>query len=151
MQTQFNKEIYDFKENFWKGLTKRQAVWGGIALGAGLLIMIYVGFYLKQDWGQIVGAAVALICGFIGFFTMDGMPGEMVFFLIYRRIKTPRSSFLKTIRICRSCTTEAVITKITITRLLKTQRNRLIPSRNQSLAQKISIHNEEACYARTIR
>ncbi len=90
MQTQFNKEIYDFKENFWKGLTKRQAVWGGIALGAGLLIMIYVGFYLKQDWGQIVGAAVALICGFIGFFTMDGMPGEMVFFLIYRRIKTPK-------------------------------------------------------------
>ena len=90
MQTQFNKEIYDFKENFWKGLTKRQAVWGGIALGAGLLIMIYVGFYLKQDWGQIVGAAVALICGFIGFFTMDGMPGEMVFSLIYRRIKTPK-------------------------------------------------------------
>lgn len=90
MQTQFNKEIYDFKENFWKGLTKRQAIWGGIALGAGLLIMIYVGFYLKQDWGQIVGAAVALICGFIGFFTMDGMPGEMVFFLIYRRIKTPK-------------------------------------------------------------
>lgn len=90
MQTQFNKEIYDFKENFWKGLTRRQAVWGGIALVGGVLIMVYVGFYLKQDWGQIVGAIVTLVCGFIGFFTMDGMPGEIVVYLIYRKMKTPR-------------------------------------------------------------
>lgn len=90
MQTQFNKEIYNFKDNFWKGLTKRQAIWGGIGLGVGMGLMIIFGIVLEQDWGQIIGIVIALICGFIGFYKRDGLNGEDIIYLFLRKAETPR-------------------------------------------------------------
>lgn len=90
MQTQFNKEIYNFKDNFWKGLTKRQAIWGGLGLGVGMALMVIFGIVLEQDWGQIIGIIIALLCGFIGFYKRDGLNGEDIIYLFLRKAETPR-------------------------------------------------------------
>lgn len=90
MQTDFNKNIFDFKDNFWKGLTKRQFIWGGIGFGGGMAIMGVSEFVLHQTWGQLVGAFLAVICGFIGFFERDGLKGEDLIFLMIRSARTPK-------------------------------------------------------------
>lgn len=90
MQTQFNKEIYNFKDNFWKGLTQRQAIWGGIAIGVGMGVMVFSSFVLEQDWGQVVGIVIALLCGYIGFYKRDGLNGEDTIYLFIRKLHTPR-------------------------------------------------------------
>lgn len=90
MQTQFNKEIYNFKDNFWKGLTKRQAIWGGIGLGAGMGFTLAFGLFFGQDWAQVVGIAIALLCGFIGFYKRDGLNGEDIIYLFLRKAEMPK-------------------------------------------------------------
>ena len=90
MQTQFNKEIYNFKDNFWKGLTSRQAIWGGIGMGLGMGAMLLSTFVFHQNWGEVVGIVIALICGFIGFYKRDGLNGEDVIYLFIRKANTPK-------------------------------------------------------------
>lgn len=90
MQTEFNKNIYDFKDNFWKGLTKRQAIWGGLGLGLGVVMIILSDFVFHIEWGQPVGMVLAFICAFIGFFSRDGLKGEEIIFLIRRKLQTPK-------------------------------------------------------------
>lgn len=87
MTVKVNKEITNYKENFFNGLTRRATltiVIIGICMVSGFLVNeIYVG----GEYFQMFMMAVATITAFVGFYYKDGIWGGTYLFLLYRQIR----------------------------------------------------------------
>ena len=76
LEIKINKEIEDFKENVFFGLTMRQLICSGLALG----IAAGVWFLLKEPLGEEAASwlciVAALPVALLGFFHYNGMTAE---------------------------------------------------------------------------
>ena len=75
MNTPINEDFDKYKDDFWKGLTLRETLWGGIALVVGASLMLFFTFYLKWDAfiSTIIMMPFVTLIGFNGFYNKNGM------------------------------------------------------------------------------
>lgn len=85
-----NKDIADYEENLFFGLTARQTLWGLIALGAAALGFIIV----KPRFGDMAAGLVAVICaapfGAMAFFRWHNLSAFQAARKIIRSVLAPR-------------------------------------------------------------
>ena len=85
MSIKVNKEITNYKENFFNGLTRRATltiVIVGVCMVAGFIVnSLYVG----GEYFQYLMMFVATITAFVGFYNKDGIWGGTFIFLVYRQ------------------------------------------------------------------
>lgn len=91
MHTQFNKDISDYKSNFWKGLTFRQTVFGGLSLFTFVAFRVILTIWFEGPLLNVFGFGGAAIFAFLGFFKKDRLPAEEVSLLFLRYSKTPKT------------------------------------------------------------
>lgn len=90
MHTQFNKDIKDYKENFWKGLTRRQAIFGGLSVASIVIFKIIMAIWFEGWMLNFFGYAFAFLFAFLGFFRKDRLNAEEFALLFLRYRKTPK-------------------------------------------------------------
>lgn len=90
MHTQFNKDVSDYKSNFWKGLTFRQTICGAAAIFCFVLFRIVLNIWFEGIFLNIAGFGGAIIFAFLGFFKKDRLNGEELALLFSRYRKTPK-------------------------------------------------------------
>jgi len=90
MQTQFNKDVSDYKSNFWKGLTFRQTICGGLALFSFVFFRLVMTIWFEGPLLSVIGFGLAALFAFIGFFKKDRLNGEELALINYRFFKTPK-------------------------------------------------------------
>ena len=85
MTIKVNKEITNYKENFFNGLTKRATftifIVAACMISGFVVNMLYVG----GEYFQYLMMAVATIVAFVGFYNKDGIWGGTFIFLVYRQ------------------------------------------------------------------
>ncbi len=90
MHTQFNKDISDYKENFWKGLTLRQTIFGALAILSFVLFRIVLTIWFEGFLLNVFGFGLAFIFAFLGFFKKDRLTAEEFALIFMRYRKTPK-------------------------------------------------------------
>lgn len=90
MHTQFNKDINDYKENFWKGLTKRQTIFGALSIASFVIFRVVLTIWFEGFLLNFFGFAFALIFAFLGFFKKDRLVAEEFALIFFRYQKTPK-------------------------------------------------------------
>ncbi len=75
MNKPINEDFDKYKEDFWKGLSMRETLWGGVALIVGASLMLFFILYLK--WNTYVATGImmpfVILIGLNGFFNKNGM------------------------------------------------------------------------------
>lgn len=89
MHTQFNKDISDYKENFWKGLTLRQTIFGGLSVLSFCLFRVILTIWFEGPLLNIFGFGFSLIFAFLGFYKKDRLAAEEILLIFFRYHKTP--------------------------------------------------------------
>lgn len=90
MRTQFNKDVSDYKSNFWKGLTFRQTVCGAAAILCFVLFRVVLNIWFEGVFLNIAGFGGAILFAFLGFFKKNRMQGEELALLFLRYRRTPK-------------------------------------------------------------
>ena len=75
MNTPINQDFDAYKEDFYKGLSKRETKYGAMAFFSGIVIMFLMMFVLHANplLATFVSAPVVIILGMNGFYTKNGM------------------------------------------------------------------------------
>lgn len=75
MNTPINQDIDKYKEDFYKGLSKRETKYGAMALFSGILIMFLMMFVLHVNslLATFVSMPIITLLGMNGFYTKNGM------------------------------------------------------------------------------
>lgn len=75
MNTPINQDFDKYKEDFYKGLSKRETKYGAIALFSGILIMFLMMFVLHVNslLATFVSMPIITLLGMNGFYTKNGM------------------------------------------------------------------------------
>lgn len=75
MQTPINKDIDLYKNDFFKGLSMRETIWGGTALltGMGIMFFLTLNFKIPAQISSLIGMPVILIIGINGFYKKNNM------------------------------------------------------------------------------
>ena len=75
MNTPINEDFDKYKDDFWKGLSMRETLWGAAAITVGFSLMLFFLLYLK--WNTYISVLLIMpfvaFIGFNGFFTKNGM------------------------------------------------------------------------------
>lgn len=90
MHTQFNKDVSDYKSNFWKGLTLRQTIFGGLAVASFVIFRVVLNFWYEGALLNILGFGFAFVFAFLGFFKKDRLTAEEFSLIFVRYMKTPK-------------------------------------------------------------
>lgn len=90
MHTQFNKDISDYKENFWKGLTLRQTIFGAASILSFVLFRLILTIWFEGFLLNVFGFGLAFIFAFLGFFKKDRLTAEEFAWIFLRFRKTPK-------------------------------------------------------------
>lgn len=75
MNTPINQDFDKYKEDFYKGLSKRETKYGAMALFSGILIMFLMMFVLHVNslLATFVSMPIITLLGMNGFYTKNGM------------------------------------------------------------------------------
>ena len=75
MNTPINQDFDKYKEDFYKGLSKRETKYGAMALFSGILIMFLMMFVLHVNslLSTFVSMPIITLLGMNGFYTKNGM------------------------------------------------------------------------------
>ena len=75
MNTPINQDFDKYKEDFYKGLSKRETKYGAMALFSGILIMFLMMFVLHANslLATFVSMPIITLLGMNGFYTKNGM------------------------------------------------------------------------------
>lgn len=75
MNTPINQDFDAYKEDFYKGLSKRETKYGAMAFFSGIVIMFLMMFVLQVNslLATFVSAPVVISLGMNGFYTKNGM------------------------------------------------------------------------------
>lgn len=75
MNTPINQDFDKYKEDFYKGLAKRETKYGAMALFSGILIMFLMMFVLHVNslLATFVSMPIITLLGMNGFYTKNGM------------------------------------------------------------------------------
>ena len=75
MNTPINQDFDAYKEDFYKGLSKRETKYGAMAFFSGIVIMFLMMFVLHANslLATFVSAPVVISLGMNGFYTKNGM------------------------------------------------------------------------------
>ena len=75
MNTPINQDFDKYKEDFYKGLSKRETKYGAMALFSGILIMFLMMFVLHVNslLATFVSMPIITMLGMNGFYTKNGM------------------------------------------------------------------------------
>lgn len=75
MNTPINQNFDKYKEDFYKGLSKRETKYGAMALFSGILIMFLMMFVLHVNslLATFVSMPIITLLGMNGFYTKNGM------------------------------------------------------------------------------
>lgn len=75
MNTPINQDFDAYKEDFYKGLSKRETKYGAMAFFSGIVIMFLMMFALQVNslLATFVSAPVVIFLGMNGFYTKNGM------------------------------------------------------------------------------
>ena len=75
MVKQINQDIDAIKDDFFKGLTLRECIYGGIAFvfGVGLIIGLIYGAGVDSSIAIFFGIPIIAVIGLCGFYTLNGM------------------------------------------------------------------------------
>ena len=75
MNTPINQDFDKYKEDFYKGLSKRETKYGAMALLSGILIMFLMMFVLHANslLATFVSMPIITLLGMNGFYTKNGM------------------------------------------------------------------------------
>lgn len=75
MNTPINQDFDKYKEDFYKGLSKRETKYGAMALFSGILIMFLIMFVLHVNslLATFVSMPIITLLGMNGFYTKNGM------------------------------------------------------------------------------
>jgi hypothetical protein len=86
MTIKVNKEITNYKENFFNGLTKRATI--TLAIVAVCMVAGYAvnAIYVGGEYFQMAMMFVAVIAAFVGFYYKDGIWGGTYLFMLYRQL-----------------------------------------------------------------
>lgn len=90
MMVNVNKEITNYKENFFRGLTKRQtfAMFGVVLV---FIICYYINVtYVGGEIAMPIGYFFVALIGVIGFYKKDGVNGEELLLLVLRYMREPK-------------------------------------------------------------
>lgn len=68
------KEIKEYEEKVWIGLTLRNIVWGGLAITLGLLTYFPFRYLLGQEIASYLIMIIVVPCFACGFLKIQGMP-----------------------------------------------------------------------------
>lgn len=90
MHTQFNKDISDYKSNFWKGLTFRQTIFGGLAVLSVVVFRVIMTIWFEGPLLNVLGFGGAALFAFLGFFKKDRLFAEEFSLIYLRYAKTPK-------------------------------------------------------------
>lgn len=90
MHTQFNKDISDYKSNFWKGLTFRQTIFGGLSVLSVVVFRVVMTIWFEGPLLNVLGFGGALLFAFLGFFKKDRLAAEEFSLIYLRYAKTPK-------------------------------------------------------------
>ena len=90
MHTQFNKDVSDYKSNFWKGLTLRQTIFGGLSVFSFVFFRLILTIWFEGSLLNILGFGFAFIFAFLGFFKKDRLTAEEFTLIVARYIQTPK-------------------------------------------------------------
>lgn len=75
MNTPINEDFDKYKDDFFKGLTLRETLWGGAAALVGIFLMLFLILYLK--WNSFVATGImmpfVIVIGLNGFYNKNGM------------------------------------------------------------------------------
>ncbi len=80
MTKQINQDVAGFKDDFFKGLSIRECLYGGTALGLGVGAMLTLIFYYKININVAVMTCMPIIAGLglCGFYEKNGMTLPMI-------------------------------------------------------------------------
>ena len=75
MNTPINQDFDKYKEDFYKGLSKRETKYGAMAFFSGILIMFLMMFVLHANslLATFVSMPIITLLGMNGFYTKNGM------------------------------------------------------------------------------
>ncbi len=75
MVKQINQDIDAIKDDFFKGLTLRECIYGGIAfgIGVGFIIGLIYGVGVDSSIAIFLGIPIIAVIGLCGFYTLNGM------------------------------------------------------------------------------
>ena len=75
MNTPINQDFDKYKEDFYKGLSKRETKYGAMAFFSGILIMFLMMFVLHTNslLATFVSMPIITLLGMNGFYTKNGM------------------------------------------------------------------------------
>lgn len=75
MNTPINEDFDKYKNDFWKGLTFRETMWGAAAVAVGFATMLFFVLYLQWDAmiSTFLMMPVVSLIGFNGFYNKNGM------------------------------------------------------------------------------
>lgn len=90
MHTQFNKDVSDYKSNFWKGLTLRQTIFGGLSVFSFVLFRIILTIWFEGTLLNVLGFGFAFVFAFLGFFKKDRLSAEEFSLIFIRYMQTPK-------------------------------------------------------------
>lgn len=86
MEVKINKEIKNYKSKVFFGLNWRQLGFGLLALGVSIGVYFLLYSKLNKNWVMFLTFAAGLPFAFLGFWTLNGMPGEKILVCIIRNL-----------------------------------------------------------------
>lgn len=93
MTVDINKEITNFKENWFSGLSKRQTL-AGLGMCAALFGSMYIEkTYIGGEVATYIAYVLIAVLGIIGFYNKDGLNGEEFIVCLYRYMRQPKDLF----------------------------------------------------------